>query len=186
MGFARLERPWTTSLPHRGVVDVCQYRRSSSASVIEDKDYRVNEINSDRPGSLPRLVTSQEEAEKILEESLSRPQSGRMYDYWLGGSANFAADRELACEVTKDAPDTSWAVMQNRKWLGRIVRHLAGRGIRQFVDIGSGLPTESNVHQIAALAASDCRVVYVDRDPIASAHAYLLLQQSGELDRNSQ
>lgn len=150
----------------------------------EDKGSQVNEINSEQSRGAPRLVTSPEEAAEILNESISKPQPGRVYDYLLGGNANYAADREFARERVKESPDTPWAAHQNRKCLGRIVRYLAERGIRQFVDVGSGLPTEGNVHQIAARAESDCRVVYIDRDPIASAHSYLLLEQSGELDHN--
>lgn len=153
-------------------------------SVNEDKGISVNDINRARPMNAPRLVTSPEAAAEILKESISKPQAGRVYDYLLGGSANFAADRAFAREQIRESPDTSWAAQQNRKWLSRVVRHMASRGIRQFVDMGSGLPTEGNVHQIAAQTASDCRVVYIDRDPIAAAHSYLLLQQSGELDRN--
>lgn len=143
----------------------------------------MSEINS-ADTSTPRLVTSPEQAAKILQESLAKPQPGRVYDYFLGGNANFAADREFADEMIGAAPDTRWAVVQNRRWLCRAVEHIAQRGIRQFVDMGSGLPTRSNVHQVAARTAGDCRVVYIDRDPVASAHSYLLLKQSGELERN--
>ena len=106
----------------------------------------------------------------------SRPHSARMYDYYIGGKNHFAADRAVA-----DAALASWksgrtGLRENRRFLGRAVRYLAGEaGITQFLDIGSGLPTTANVHEIAQDVNPSCRVVYVDNDPMVLAHARALL-----------
>jgi SAM-dependent methyltransferase len=105
----------------------------------------------------------------------TKPNIARVYDYWLGGRHNLVADRELAeAMATLDA----WipaACKASRAFLGRAVRFLAGQGIRQFLDIGSGIPTAGNVHEVAQLAAPDVRVVYADRDPVAVATGRKLL-----------
>ena len=103
----------------------------------------------------------------------------RVYDYWLGGRDNFAADR-IAAEQAKQAyPDIVFSVRANRAFLARAVRYLAGEaGIRQFLDIGTGIPTSNNTHEVAQSAAAECRVVYVDNDPIVLAHARALLVSS--------
>ena len=103
------------------------------------------------------------------------PAAARMYDYWLGGHNNFAADRVAALKITERAPGTPAAARANRRFLGRAVRHLAGEaGIRQFLDLGAGLPTNGNVHQVAREVTPDARVVYVDNDPMVIAHARAL------------
>jgi O-methyltransferase involved in polyketide biosynthesis len=94
------------------------------------------------------------------------PNVARMYDYYLGGYHNFAADREAAEKVLAIFPDTPAAARTNRRFMRRAVRHLAAAGIRQFLDIGAGLPTQGNVHE-----QTDGRVVYVDNDPVAVAQA---------------
>jgi SAM-dependent methyltransferase len=109
------------------------------------------------------------------ELDLDRPNAARMYDYYLGGSHNFAVDRELAGKVLEAWPDMPRAAQANRAFLRRAVRFLVGRGIRQFLDIGSGIPTVGNVHEIAQAAAADARVVYVDIDPVAVAHSRAIL-----------
>ncbi|MBP2705960.1 SAM-dependent methyltransferase [Microbispora sp. RL4-1S] len=99
-----------------------------------------------------------------------------MYDFFLGGKDNFAADREAAEQVMAVAPITREVARGNRAFLGRAVRFLAGEaGIRQFLDIGAGLPTGANVHQVAQGVDPECRVVYVDNDPVVLAHARALL-----------
>ncbi|MFC4905720.1 SAM-dependent methyltransferase [Actinomadura gamaensis] len=109
----------------------------------------------------------------------SVPSVARMYDYYLGGKDNYASDREAAAKVIEvsvaSGSDIRVAVQQNRAFLGRTVRALAEAGVRQFVDIGAGLPTQENVHQVALRTAPDSRVVYVDNDPIVLAHARALL-----------
>jgi O-methyltransferase involved in polyketide biosynthesis len=128
---------------------------------------------------------SRAEADRLLAESMNKPHEGRVYDYFLGGSSNFAADREFGKAQIQAMPDVVWAAKQNRGFMRRAVQHLVNQGIRQFVDLGSGLPTEGNVHQLAQRYAPDeCRVVYIDHDPVASAHGYLLLEEEGTLDRH--
>ena len=109
------------------------------------------------------------------ELDLDRPNAARMYDYYLGGSHNFAVDRELAGQVLEAWPDMPRAAQANRAFLRRAVRFLAAQGIRQFLDIGSGIPTVGNVHEVAQAAAPDARVVYVDTDPVAVAHSRAIL-----------
>ena len=109
------------------------------------------------------------------ELDLDRPNAARMYDYYLGGSHNFAVDRELAGRVLEAWPDMPRAAQANRAFLRRAVRFLAERGVRQFLDIGSGIPTVGNVHEVAQAAAPDARVVYVDTDPVAVAHSRAIL-----------
>jgi cytochrome P450/O-methyltransferase involved in polyketide biosynthesis len=125
-------------------------------------------------------------ASRMLEESMGRPHVGRVYDYFLGGSANWSVDREFAEQQLARYPDITWVAVQNRRCLARMVEYCIQQGVRQFVDLGSGIPTQGNVHQIAEqLAPGECRVVYVDTDPVAVAHSYLLLEKSGELDRHT-
>jgi S-adenosyl methyltransferase len=106
----------------------------------------------------------------------SVPHIARIYDYWLGGKDNFAADRRVAEEILELAPGTVQNVRANRAFLGRVVRYLADQeGIRQFLDIGTGVPAADNTHEVAQSVAPECRVVYVDNDPIVLAHARALL-----------
>ncbi len=108
----------------------------------------------------------------------SVPNIGRMYDFWLGGKDNFAADREAAERAAAAIPQLPWLARQNRDFLRRAVRYCAGQGITQFLDIGSGLPTNQNVHQVAQQVSPDSRVVYVDIDPVVVRHAQALLASS--------
>jgi hypothetical protein len=102
--------------------------------------------------------------------------SARVYDYWLGGKDNFAADRALGDAIIKAVPSTVFGARANRAFLGRAVRYLAAEaGIRQFLDIGTGIPTADNTHEVAQAAAPDSRVLYVDNDPIVLAHARALM-----------
>ncbi|MGH3754068.1 MAG: SAM-dependent methyltransferase [Pseudonocardiaceae bacterium] len=104
------------------------------------------------------------------------PNAARMYDCLLGGAHNFAADRELANKMEQAVPSVRDGCRVNRAFLRRAVRFMVGSGIRQFLDIGSGIPTVGNVHEIAQRAAPECRIVYVDKEPVAVAHSDLLLQ----------
>ncbi len=100
----------------------------------------------------------------------------RMYDYYLGGKDNFPADREAADQALAASPAVRDMARQNRAFLQRVVRFLArDAGIRQFIDIGAGLPTQGNVHEIAQAITPDARVVYVDNDPIVVVHSDALL-----------
>jgi len=102
--------------------------------------------------------------------------SARVYDYWLGGKDNFAADRELGNAIIAAMPSTVLAARANRAFLGRAVRYLTGQaGLRQFLDIGTGIPAAGNTHEVAQAAAPQARVVYVDNDPIVLAHARALM-----------
>lgn len=103
------------------------------------------------------------------------PSVARMYDYYLGGKDNFASDRQAAQKIIELVPSIKDIAKDNREFLIRVVRTLAANGIRQFVDIGTGLPTQQNVHQVALAAAPDARIVYVDNDPIVLVHARALL-----------
>lgn len=120
-----------------------------------------------------------------LEERWTRPPQGldvtrassaRIYDLMLGGKDHYAVDREVAARVLELAPQVRDAVRENRRFLQRAVHYLAGpAGIRQFVDIGTGLPTVGNVHEIARALRPDAHVVYVDNDPIVLVHGRALL-----------
>jgi hypothetical protein len=115
------------------------------------------------------------------ELDISRPHMARVYDYFLGGKNHFAADRELAQRLMQATPTIRTAARENRAFLGRAVRFLAEEaGIRQFLDIGTGLPTVGNVHEVAQSIAPESRVVYVDNDPLVLAHARALLTSSKE------
>jgi SAM-dependent methyltransferase len=99
------------------------------------------------------------------------PNPARMYDYLLGGAANFRADRAAIAEVLRINPRGRQHTLANRAYLRRVVRNLAGKGVRQFLDLGAGVPTVGPVHEIAQRAAPDARVVYVDNEPIAASYA---------------
>ncbi|MDI6100817.1 SAM-dependent methyltransferase [Actinoplanes sp. NEAU-A12] len=99
----------------------------------------------------------------------------RRYNYWLGGKDHFAADRESGDAIARVFPTVVTAARENRAFLRRGVRHLAESGIRQFLDVGAGLPAAENTHEVAQAVAPDCRVVYVDNDPVVMAHARALL-----------
>ncbi|MEU9134056.1 SAM-dependent methyltransferase [Kitasatospora sp. NPDC048540] len=114
-----------------------------------------------------------DDAEVRLE--LHRAHSARMYDYYLGGTTNFAADREAAGQVMAVFPWAETAARVNRSFMHRSTRLLALAGIRQFLDIGTGIPTRPNLHEIAQQTAPECRIVYTDNDPIVLAHAQALL-----------
>ena len=109
------------------------------------------------------------------------PHIARVYDYWLGGKDNFAADRELGERTLQAYPNLVFSVRANRAFLARAVRFLAAEaGIRQFLDIGTGIPTADNTHEVAQRAAPECRIVYVDNDPIVLSHARALLTSKPE------
>jgi S-adenosyl methyltransferase len=112
---------------------------------------------------------------------VSHAHSARIYNYWLGGKDNFAADREAAEQAIAANPGIRSDVRANRAFLARAVRYLASEcGIRQFLDIGTGLPTASNTHEVAQAVVPQSRIVYVDNDPIVLAHARALLTSTPE------
>src|SRR5919107_5082598 len=104
------------------------------------------------------------------------PHSARVWNYWLGGKDNYAVDRETGDAVIAVYPQTKVTARESRAFLRRVVQFLAGEvGIRQFLDIGTGLPTADNTHEVAQRVAPDARVVYADNDPLVLAHARALL-----------
>jgi hypothetical protein len=122
---------------------------------------------SEKEGSLPGIDTNV-------------PSIARVYDFMLGGKDNFAVDREVGKKALEIAPDAHVTGLANRDFLRRAVRYLAGEaGIRQFIDLGSGLPTQGNVHEIAHQIAPEALVIYVDHDPIVLAHGRALLANDG-------
>ncbi|MDP9842526.1 SAM-dependent methyltransferase [Streptosporangium lutulentum] len=133
---------------------------------MPDRDEDRN-VAEDRPEHAPSGI------------DVSKPSISRVYDFMLGGKDNFAADRQLAEMALKIAPDAPAAARSNREFLRRVVRHLtAEAGIRQFLDIGSGLPSQGNVHEIAHETDPETRVVYVDNDPMVLVHGRALLDKS--------
>jgi len=119
-------------------------------------------------------VTSDKSEPPPFDTSVAH--QARIYDYLLGGKDNYAADRAAAEATLKVWPEFAFAAQSNRAFLGRVIRYLAAdAGIRQFLDVGTGIPTAGNTHQIAQAIAPESRVVYVDYDPIVLAHARALL-----------
>jgi len=116
----------------------------------------------------------------LSEIETTRPHPARMYDAYLGGKDNYAADREAVRQVLRNWPEVRAMARANRAFMQRMVRFLAGEaGIRQFLDIGTGIPSAGNVHEVAGQVAPGSRVVYVDNDPIVHVHANALLTGSG-------
>ncbi len=111
---------------------------------------------------------------------MSRPNAARMYDYHLGGAHNFEPDRMLAAQVEQVAPWVKDVARINRAWLHRVVAFLMEQGVRQFLDLGSGIPTVGNVHEIAQRADPGSRVVYVDYEPVAVHHSFELLKDNDD------
>jgi SAM-dependent methyltransferase len=114
------------------------------------------------------------------EIDTSRPHPARMYDYYLGGKDNYLVDREAAAALLREMPEARDIARENRAFLQRAVRHLVGQaGIRQIIDVGTGIPTAGNVHEVAQQTAPGARVAYVDNDPIVHVHASALLTGQG-------
>jgi len=127
-------------------------------------------------------VSSDEQVPSGVDPSV--PSVARMYDYYLGGKDNYLADREAADRVIaisrEVGNDVRLAARANRAFLGRAVKMLAELGIRQFLDVGTGLPTQENVHQVVLRSAPDAQIVYVDSDPIVLVHARALLADNAQ------
>jgi O-methyltransferase involved in polyketide biosynthesis len=113
-----------------------------------------------------------------LDTGVAHP--ARRYNYWLGGKDHFAADRESGDLLAQSYPAARIAARANRAFLRRTVRHVAESGVRQFLDIGTGLPTADNVHEVAQRVTPGARIVYVDNDPLVMAHARALLTSTPE------
>jgi S-adenosyl methyltransferase len=127
-------------------------------------------MSAERPGWAPEDI------------DLERPNPARVYDYLLGGMANFANDREFAARLMGIAPDAAKMARANRAFLRRAVTYCLDNGIRQFLDIGSGIPTAGNVHEIAQRIEPSAKVVYVDVEPVAVAHTELMLADNENAD----
>ena len=137
--------------------------------------------NGPVPKSTVLNGTGLEDADLPPEIDTTRAHPARIYDYFLGGKDNFAADRETAARALEVWPSVQVSVRENRAFLGRAVRYLAAEaGIDQFLDIGSGLPNVTNVHEVAQGINPAAHVVYADNDPIVLAHARALLTSSPE------
>lgn len=106
------------------------------------------------------------------------PSIARVYDYLLGGHHNFAVDRIEGKKLLAEAPGAVEGSAANRRFLGRAVRYLAEQGVRQFLDLGSGIPSMNNVHEVAHAVAPDARIVYVDRDAVAVRHSRFILRRN--------
>ncbi len=121
-----------------------------------------------------RWITPSQETPPGVDTAVAHP--ARIYDYWLGGKDNFGPDREIAEKVIDVFPEMPRGVRANRAFLSRSVRYLAAEaGMRQFLDIGTGIPARGNVHEVAQGVAPQSRIVYVDNDPIVLNHARALL-----------
>jgi hypothetical protein len=116
------------------------------------------------------------------EVDLQQPSVARIYDYLLGGAHNFEIDREIATKLLSVQPNVRDIARRNRAFLQRVVRHLVDEGVRQFLDLGSGIPTVGNVHEVAQRIAPGTRVVYVDYEEVAVAHSQLLLADNPDAD----
>jgi hypothetical protein len=131
-------------------------------------------MSSDDPAAPRGGVTGGKVGPLPFDTSVAH--QARVYDYLLGGKDNYAADRAAAEAGLKAWPEFAFAARANRAFLGRVIRYLAGEaGIRQFLDIGTGIPTSGNTHQVAQAISPESRVVYVDYDPVVLAHARALL-----------
>lgn len=117
---------------------------------------------------------------------LDRPSVARIYDYYLGGNTNWAIDREFGNRILADFPHVRFIAKANRQFLFRVVQHLMGLGVRQFIDLGAGLPTMDHVHSVAdRFEAGSAKVVYVDNEPVAVAHSKILLEKQGDVKRHA-
>jgi S-adenosyl methyltransferase len=130
---------------------------------------------SDAVEAWRRTVAGEEHERPAAGIDVTVPSPARMYDYALGGKDNFAVDRELVEAVLRRDPDGPAVARANRRFLGRAVEFAAAAGVRQFLDLGTGLPSQNNVHEVAQRVCPDARVVYVDNDPVVRIHAEALL-----------
>ncbi|MGW5741156.1 SAM-dependent methyltransferase [Amycolatopsis sp. NPDC003861] len=113
---------------------------------------------------------------------VDKPNAARVYDYLIGGKLNYAIDREFAERILQVRPEARELAVLNRRWLRRAVRFGASQGIRQFLDVGSGMPTVGHVHEVAQSIDPASRVVYVDNEPIAVAHSEIVLQDNANAE----
>lgn len=159
-------------------METCRSNVTETMLAVSARTMVLTPRHTARPYSCPMTGTEP-------SPDLERPSAGRVYDYLLGGTNNYAIDREFAERQLQLMPDIRTGALANRAFLGRAVRYATEQGIRQFVDIGSGLPTQGNVHEVAdEVAPGESKVIYVDNEPIAHAHARILLEESADPDRH--
>ena len=131
-----------------------------------------------------RMAPTENEISAQLQPDV--PHAARIWNYWMGGKDNFAADRAAGDAVAQVYPEIVLMAKHSRRFLIRVVRYLAAdAGIRQFLDIGTGLPTMQNTHEVAQAAAAESRIVYVDNDPLVLVHARALMAQAGGKGRTT-
>lgn len=127
-------------------------------------------------------MTAEELSWVPADVDLTKPNAARVYDYFLGGANNFDVDRAFARKIAEILPDAAFLAIENRSFLRRAVKYLAEQGVRQFLDLGSGIPTVGNSHEVAQAVDPSCRVVYVDFEAVAVAHSELILQDNPNAD----
>ncbi len=148
---------------------------AETAAALRSWDFKTAAVSE---GSPPGDDSDQDEAPVI---STTVAHNARVWNYWLGGKDHYPVDREVGNQVLEIFPDIGRVARADRAFLGRAVRYLAGEvGMRQFLDIGTGLPTANNTHEVAQRVAPDSRIVYVDNDPLVLVHARALLISSVE------
>jgi SAM-dependent methyltransferase len=125
-------------------------------------------------------MTESQDAEVYDRLKLDRPHGARVYDYFLGGKDNFAIDRQAAEHLLEAFPGFRTAARSNRMWMHRAARYVAERGVTQFLDVGTGIPTSPNLHEVVQQVVPEARVVYADNDPIVLAHSRALLVSTAE------
>ena len=156
--------------------DATTLAQISPTTIREDRQERLRQAGLGGPVGRLRVEPRPDWVPEGID--LQRPSAARMYDYYLGGAHNFGPDRELGRKVLEFVPDGQLLAQANRAFLHRAVRFLLSRGIQQFLDIGSGIPTAGNVHEVAQKEAPGSRVLYVDHDHVAVAHSEALLRDN--------
>jgi O-methyltransferase involved in polyketide biosynthesis len=162
----------------REVVVACLHKEPSHRPAAHQILARLKGDESLWLAAGPEGAAAAEPEPVPAELDVARPNVARIYDYFLGGKDNFASDREAAEQILRIIPEARSGAMINRAFLGRAVRFLARAGIRQFIDIGAGLPTQANVHEVAHKVDPAARVVYVDNDPVIRVHGQALLHSA--------
>ena len=158
--------PW-----HAGVV-----RRRPTRLPARQRTTPADALCGSRSSNGGQVMAVGEQSWAPAEVDVERPNAARMYDHMLGGANNFQVDRDAANAILDVAPEVRTTAQANRAFLRRVVEHVAGNGVRQFLDLGSGIPSVGNVHQVAHAVDPACRVVYVDHEPVSVAHSRAMLR----------
>jgi O-methyltransferase involved in polyketide biosynthesis len=162
----------------REVVAACLHKEPSHRPAAHQILARLKGDATPWLAAEPAGAAAAEPEPTPTELNVARPNVARIYDYFLGGKDNFAADREAAEQILRIIPEARTGALVNRAFVGRAVRFLAHAGIRQFIDLGAGLPTQANVHEVAHQVEPAARVVYVDNDPVIRVHGQALLHSA--------